>query len=321
MKITKFSENFTPLHEEILFGIDSETETPSDLIVEIINVTNGEVVATQRLYNAVSATVNIAPYIAHTEEYAPTQHHQTIITQAPVATYKIRVGDIESEEIVVSVNHCAIDSLPAIATVFPNNRRIAPGENDELLILADKGKRIYVEMVADTGEALHLEELSSSEAMRLIISTEDFGTNIHSFDVALYCEGAKFGALHYVVAPSIKTSTRLAWISDYGTIEQYTFPLSHAAKRVADKQIIATDNGVVATKCQTKQFISLSSRYEPRATIQALTQIVSATKVWVKQNESWNLVEVVTPHLEYNLFGEPNHLCLDICLWQKEVAL
>ncbi len=321
MKITKFSGNFTPLNEGVFFGIDTEEEIPTDIAVEIIDVAKGEVVATQLLRNTVSATINIAPYIARMEEYAPTKHHQTTIMQAPTASYKIRVEDIESKEVVLSVNRCKVGSAPTIVTSLPNSRRIAHNENDELLIVAGKGKRIYVEMVADTGETLHLEELSSSEAIRLIISTEDFGTNIRSFDVALYCEGEKFGSLHYTVAPTTKVATRLAWISDCGTIEQYTFPLSHTAKRSADKQIVATEGGVVATRCQAKQVISLSSRYEPRATIEAIAQITSATKVWVKQGEKWDLVEVVTPHLEYNLFGEPSHLSLDVCLWQKEVML
>ena len=321
MKITKLSKNFTPLHEGILFDIDSENETPADLVVEIIDVAKGEVVATQLLRSVVSETVNIAPYITHIGEYAPTQHRQSVITQAPTASYKIRVEDIESEEVVVSVNRCEVVSTPTTVTSFPDNRRIAPGENDELLIIAGKGKRLYVEMVADTGEMLHLEEFSSSEAMRLIISTEDFDTKVRSFDVALYCDGKEFGSIHYMVTPAIKTATRLAWISDSGTIEQYTFPLSRSAKRSADKQVIAIDQGVVATRCQAKQFISLSSQIEPRATIEAIAQIASATKVWVKQGENWRLVEVVTPYLEYNLLGEPSHLYLDVCLWQKEVAL
>ena len=38
MKIEKISENFTPLHEGILFGIDTECEEPTDIEVKIIEM-------------------------------------------------------------------------------------------------------------------------------------------------------------------------------------------------------------------------------------------------------------------------------------------
>lgn len=321
MKITKISDNFTPMHEGILFGIDSENETPADIIVEIIEVATGEVVGSQRLRDTTSATINIAPYMARLERYAPTLPNHTTFAEAPIATYRIRIGNIESEDIVVSVNRRKIDSKPSIVTSFPDTRRIARGDSDELLIVTEEGKTIYAEIVADTGELLHIEHLSLSGASTLAISSNDFETEIHSLDITLYCEGEEFGSLHYTVVSPLKTATRLAWISDCGAIERYSFPSSHKVKRSADKQIVATKEGVVVAQCRAKQTISLCSRIEPRATIETLAQIASSPRVWIEQNGVWHLVEVVTPQVEYNLFGEPSFLRLDICLWQKEVAL
>ena len=321
MKITKLSNNFAPIRKGIYFNIDTEGTTPTNLIVEIIDSSTSEVIATQQLREVISAKVNIAPYLTKFEEHQPMQNFCTSISSAPCARYNVRVDGVESEEITVSVNCVEIEEVPTIISTMPGTRRISRGESDEVLIISEEGRNIGIEITADTGEVLNLEHRTTSGANILTISTEDFGTNIRSFDVALYCEGEKFDSLHYTVAPTTKVATRLAWISDCGTIEQYTFPLSHTAKRSANKQIIATEGGVVATRCQSKQVISLSSRYEPRATIEAIAQITSATKVWVKQGEKWDLVESVTPHLEYNLFGEPSHLSLDVCLWQKEVML
>lgn len=321
MKINKLSKNFTPIHKGILFGIDSESEVPTNLLVEIIDMSTGEVIATQLLHNTVSATVNIAPYVARMNEYAPSQHQQTTIKSAPTASYKIRIGNIESEDVVISVNRCEIGDTPAIVTSFPDSRQIAHDENDELLIVASKGKRLLVDMVANRGETIHLEHLATSEAVILAISPNDFDTEVDSFDVTIHSEGVQLGTMHYTVTSPVKTATRLAWISDNGAIEQFTFPLTHGAKRSADRQILATSNGVMASQCLTKQLISVGSRYEPQATIEAIAQIASSPKVWLKQGGHWQLVEIITPHLEYNLFGKPNRLCLDICLWQKEVSL
>ena len=321
MRIAKISDNFTPLHEGILFQIDTESEAPTDIVVEIVEVATEEVIGTKLLRNTVSATVNIAPYVARLEEYAPASLDHTTFAAAPAASYRIRIDNIESEEVVVATNRCKIDSTPFVVTALPASRRIVHGESDELLIIAEKGKTIYAEIVSDMGSSLNIEHLSASGVSTLVVATNDFEDDIRSLDIDLYCDGTKFGSLRYKVTSPLKTATRLAWVSDCGSIERYTFPSSHKAKRYADKQIVATSKGVVSAQCRAKQFISLCSRIEPRATIEALAQIASSPKVWIEESGNWHLVEVVTPQIEYNLFGEPSHLHLDICLWQKEVAL
>lgn len=320
MKIVKLSHDFTPLREGILFGIDTETDEPSELEVKIIEIATGEVIATKLLRNATTATINIAPYIEFLEEYCPASN-QCSFEEAPTASYKICVGDSLSEEVIVSVNRCTIDSTPAVVSSLPNTRRIARGEEDEVLILAEQGKTIYAEIVADTGEMLHLESHTSTGATILTIATDDFDTAISTLDIALYCDGEEFGRLHYSVTAPLKTSTRLAWVSDSGAIERYSFPSTHKSKRLADKQTIAHSDGVVATQGRAKQFLSLCSRIEPAATVAALAEIASSPKVWIEHDGAWHSVEVVTPQVEYNLFGEPSLLHFDICLWQKEVSL
>lgn len=321
MKLNKLSANFTPLNEGIIFSINTENEVPTNLIVEIIDAKSNEIVATQQLHNATTATVNIAPYIACFSGYAPTSLRQTAFMEAPTATYKIRINDIESEAVVVSVNRTKIDTKPTGITALPLSRRITRHANDELMIVSEAGKTIYAEIVADNGETLHFEYTPTTEASILAISPDDFDSVVKTFDVALYCEGEAFCTLHYSITTPLKTATRLAWISDNGTIERYTFPVSHKAKRSAEKRTITTQEGVVAARCNAKQTTSLCSRFESRATIEALAQIASAPKVWIEQGEGWRLVEVIELQTEYNLFDEPSHLHLDICLWKKEVAL
>ena len=41
----------------------------------------------------------------------------------------------------------------------------------------------------------------------------------------------------------------------------------------------------------------------------------------MEQDDHFNLVEVTTSEISYNLFGEPSHINFNLCLWQKEVAL
>lgn len=319
MRINKLSDNLTPLDEGIIFGINTENDTPAEIVVEVIDADTEEVVAELRLYNTTSTTLNIAPYIARFSNYSPAHSRHTTFDEAPIARYKIRIDNVESDEVVVSVNNYEIGSAPALITNFPDLRRLAKGENDEVLFASEPGKSVVAKLTANTGETLHLEYLPTVGISRLIISLEDFDTDIDSLDVALYAEDEVFAHLHYTVVPPLKTSTRLAWISECGAIERYSFPVSHKVEHSTEKQNVMTSRGVCSAHHKRKQTTLLCSRFEPRATLKALAQIISSPKVWWVHNGTGELVEIATTNVEYNLFGEPSFLHLDICLWQKEV--
>lgn len=321
MKINKLSENFTPLNEGILFGIETEGETPTDLIVEILELSTGEVVATQLLRNVLSATINIAPYVEHFAEYAPSLLRQTAFHEAPTANYKVRVDGIESEEIVLSVNRSKIDEAPTLVTSLPFQRRIARGESDEVVIISGKDKRIYAEFEDENGAILNLDYLPTTEASILTISPDEFDETVKSFEVTLYCEGQVLGTLHYTIASPLKSNTRLAWLSESGAIERYTFPKSHKTLISTQKQSFLTSDGICTAHCRAKQVVSVCSRFESSKTIEALAEIATSPKVWIENDEGCDLVEITTPEIEYNIFGEPSHIHFDICLWQREVAL
>ena len=64
--------------------------------------------------------------------------------------------------------------------------------------------------------------------------------------------------------------------------------------------------------------ITLISRYEPSATVEALAQIIASPKVWIEQSEGSREVMVLTSTIESDLFGEPACIALDISEWSRE---
>ena len=322
MKITKVSKEFSPLCGGIFFEIDTEQNEPTSVTAEIVDVETGEVVATQHLREITAAKVNIAPYVKRFDEYAPTAPLQlTTFIEAPTASYRLRIGDIESEEVAVSVNRCDVLSLPTMISSLPLSRRIAHGENDEILIMAERGRTISAQIVTNTGESLHLEHLSTTGVATLVISTEDFDDDVRSLDITLYCDDDAFDSLSYKVMPTYKTYTRLAWISACGSIERYTFPIAYKSVRSVSKQVVATTEGATTTNCKTEYKVSLSSRFESQATIDALSQIVSSPMVWIEQNGELERVGIASSVIEQDLFGSPSHISIDVCLRQREVSL
>lgn len=315
MRLEKHSNNFTPLQEGILFGIDTESDTPTDVLVEIVDDSTDKVIAVQQLRGIVTGEVNIAPYIPVLAEYTPTAESHTHFCDAPVATYRIRVGEVTSEPISVSVNRESVSVLPTLLSAMPRLRSISLGETDELLLLGDKGANYEVTITADTGEALYYDYLSSAGTAILRISTEDFGTDFHSLEVDLYCDGVSLGLLHYRLRPHYNSSARVAWLSRKGSIEHYSFPVKSKAHLTSQKSCIETLEGKRIVAASSECEMTLVSRYEPRETIQAISEMVCSSKVWLETDDGWAEVVVTSTNVDYNLFGEPDSLRVNLCRW------
>jgi hypothetical protein len=321
MYLEKLSSNFTPRQQGIFFAIDTERDEPTDIVVEIINCEENKVVAMQTLRNVTTAKVNIAPYINFPTHYESGECQELSFMDMPTFRYAIRVEEIESEEVVLTVNRTEIEELPAIVTSQPLSRHISLGEYDEMLIVAEPYSEFRAEITTDLGESVSVEQYCTSGVTVLTIPTEEFDPATRSFDLRIECGGEEIGAIHYAIAPHHKGAVRMAWLSDEGTIERYTFPISSRSFRSVSKRTTSMLKGEISSQCNAKQSITVCSRYESTATINALAQIVHSPKVWVEQANARRSVEVITSSIEYSLFGAPVCIALDICLWQKEVAL
>ncbi len=320
MKITKISEDFAPVCGGILYELNTESESPSDLTVEIVATESEEVVATQQLWGVTESVINIAPYIARFEQMAPIANDHCSIVEAESATYHIRIGTLCSEPITIGANREEI-TAPSVPTAMPLSRRIAYGECDELPIVAEAGESIAVSISADNGETLSLEHSAICGVARLHLATRNFDSGISSLVINIARDGKPFAEVLYAITPPISKGIRLAWISESGYIERYTFPVVHKASRKVEKQCLRGADGVLSTNILSQSILSVASRYEPRKTIEALSQILSSPKVWIEQGGKFKEVEVQNLVVEYNLFGAPSIVELEVCEWQKEATL
>ena len=317
MKITKISNDFTPISKGVFFGIDTENSEPSDLMVEVVDVATNEVVAVQQLRGVTEAQVNIAPYLNRFAERAPRVGAYSMFAEAPTAIYQIRVGNITSEVIVVSVNRDAV-SQPSLVTTLPTSRVISRGESDELLLIAEAGDTLEASIATDAGDDISVEYVTSGGATIFLLSTAELSPSAKTLDVKLSLNGEEWLELHYRVAPAYKGAVRMAWLSEEGSVEQYTFLTATRAKLQVDKQTIATQSNRRVVQSHFEQSVSLISRYEPRSVIDALSQIVCSPRVWIIEGESLTEVEVKSSAIDFNLFGEPDCVAVDICVNRGE---
>ena len=317
MKLTKISNDFTPLHHGIIFGIDTESSEPSDLVVEIIESESGEVVATQRLRKVCQAEVNIAPYIERTKGRTPHTSATSILSEAMTAKHHIRIGEEVSEAITTSVN-LEPATVPTLLTTMPFARKIAYGEQDEVLIVAGAGSKIAAHITTNNEESLSLEYTTASGVAIFTLATKDFGLWADRIEVVLECNGKPLGTLRYTIAPSYKGNTRLAWISEKGSIERYTFPAITSTSRKVERTILNALASREVIESRTELFATLRSHYEPKATIEALARIISAPKVWIERQNGVQEVVVATSSLDSNLFNEPNAVTLTLSVARRE---
>lgn len=320
MKITKISGDYTPIRQGILFGISTESEVPTDLVVEIVNSTNEKVVATQFLHSVTEAQVNIAPYIEPTSSHIPSQCKCISIADTPLISHHIRIGDVVSEPVLTWLNTEAI-VLPSLISSMPQTRRISREECDEIALMVGGGKNISVAISSDLDEYVDIQHYTTTGCAILSISPMDFDEKCRCIDVVIRCNDQQIGNLHYNIVPALNGSVRVAWISEYGSIERYSFPAAISSKHLSKRQIIRTTEGWHAANGSTEYSMSLCSHYEPRATIEALAQIVSSPKVWIENEKGCDEVAVTSSVVEQSIFNGPNCICLDMVVWHRKEAV
>ena len=110
----------------------------------------------------------------------------------------------------------------------------------------------------------------------------------------------------------------MAWISSRGSIERYTFPVTANRQRKAEKQTIRTRDRVGVVSSSTERRQTLVSRFEPRATIDALADIISATRVWIEEKGGFREVEVCSSVIDGNLFSEPDCVAIELIDGHRE---
>ena len=63
MKFTSIPEAYSSFREPLIYAFDTESTTPHDVELKIINRTTGEEIGRKRLYNVTTGEIDIAPYL------------------------------------------------------------------------------------------------------------------------------------------------------------------------------------------------------------------------------------------------------------------
>ena len=103
---------------------------------------------------------------------------------------------------------------------------------------------------------------------------------------------------------------RLAWRSSAGGIEHYTFPVEKSESVETIRQRAYGAEGHLVARTRAERRTVLVSAYEPRATLEGLSEVLSSPDVWLAEDDGYTAVDVVTEKSVLHRHGAVT--CLEI---------
>ena len=102
------------------------------------------------------------------------------------------------------------------------------------------------------------------------------------------------GSVAYTVIPAFSGARRLAWRSSAGGIEHYTFPVEKSESVETIRQRAYGAEGHLVARTRAERRTVLVSAYEPRATLEGLSEVLTSPDVWLAEDDGYTAVDVVT---------------------------
>lgn len=318
--ITK-PENFTPIREGVVFVVNSDEEVDFD--IGIVESQSGVVVGRKVVYGSTEAVVDIAPYVANMSKRILPERGKCALKNAPVAEYHITVDtaydSIVSEKVVVS-NNLEVPKR-GINSLLPQQREIGYGEEDDLRVYVQADKDVEVQIISDRGEFLSYEMHSESGAVEIHLATKVFKSITKQIVVDIFSDNNLSYSALYKVVPRYKGAVRLMWLSPAGNIEHYTFPIKRSQSTVVEKRRVSSSlNGEVVSTISAKR-LSICSNNEKEVVREALTTVVTATKVWIEESDRSVEATVVESEMVTSQFGKTGHIAITLEYDGKEVVV
>lgn len=319
MKITRQPDNFTPLSEGHVIAFDTESATPVDVEVNVLDMRSFQTITRMRLCGVTSGEIDVAPYIGRLLEAVPCSDCGTSLNVAPYVCYTVVFNGVRTDKIYACMNRVA-PTLPSWLSTMPQHRRLLYGEHDEVMLFGPKLALFEATAVADTGDDVSLTLAGESGAAMFCLDTLDFPETVRSIELSLKCNGTGLLTIFYTVERDRGTGVRLVWTSSAGTIERYTFPIVRNTVQSVVRESVADADGMpVTVGCTTEQTLRLVSDYERRSMAGAIAEVAQSPKVWRECGNVLSRVEVTTASTTLYEFGRPDCVEVDIRTRRKEV--
>ncbi len=278
--------NFSSMWEDLIFEYTRTDET--DLLIEIQDARTDELLGVKKLYSSKEISLNVAPIFFSTMMPVPEYFSTLTFGSTTYGFPKILLtdGEFSSDALYFTYAKEQVSERDMLTTM-PLSRILRPGECDLIYFVTPEQSAVRfiilgVNFENDVNEEImSISSNGSDQVVILNIAADEF---IKSYDIITVeaDNSDQIYTVNYTLCEQIPNSYRVAWISQSGSIEQYTFP------QVVSKSYLSSG---ATTK-------TLLSSYGSQAEVEALAQIVSSPKVWHFEDGEFTEIEVLTTEVE-----------------------
>ena len=323
MRFTTIPEAFASFRESLNYAFDTEADA-HDVVVEIIDADTEEVIASKRLYGITQGEVDIAPYLERRiSPTLPCKVEQSgLIDAQQSANIKLRVEGVESETRTFIA--AKIDPEKPFQSLMTQigQRTMACDEFDIISWFARPGiaVEVVVEAFGKGNETLSFTH-SGGGVGSVAVMAADFMNIPDWMRVTVKANGEAECVVEYQIKPNLRGSRRVAWLNSHLAAELYTFPLRKSVLVKSARKCMESIWGKEAATMECENELKLLSAYEPQAQIEALTEILSAKRLWLVEGGVPQRVDLLTERVMAAKCGEMGMVELDIRAAEEGVRL
>lgn len=283
---------YSSYNEPLIYVFDTESTAPRNVELKIKNKETGQTIGRKRLYGVTYGEVDIAPYLRSAAQ--PTL--PDFVAENSVVETSAQIKVVVEAEGVSSPSRTFIAAKVDLTEPYTPlmtqhlKRTIDRDEFDivSFFSLPDIVVRVVVEYLGSDSRQIAITPPSGGQRA-VAVSARGMG-NVDAMRVTIYVDGEAATTIDYQLRENLAGARRLAWLNRHHAPELYTFPLRKSVLVESTRKYMESQWGREAAALEKHGELKLLSAYEPRAQIEAISEILHSTRVWlVKGNNMQHL--------------------------------
>ncbi len=299
----------------------SLTAIPTECVDLSIRTDAGQLLGTKRFVDCSSCTFDIAPILRRVVQFRPQRTATGFLTSSDDRELSVKVVAQSGDAVITSPVSTILPmaetvALPMLLTTLPLVRPLAPDACDQLSFVAREPVAVTVTATGG-GERRQQTFLSPKSGLQLFVLVAADFPAAEQITVQI----GTLATVEYEVLPLVEGAVQLAWRSEAGSIEHYTFPRVEQVKLQVDKQRGYNGNRYVTGHIESEERLVLQSAYETKVWMQPLSELLMAREVWMVNAEGYRPVDLLTEEAEIHRYGLMRQLSVTIRSLQKNQRL
>ena len=296
MKFTLLPEAYSSFREPLLYAFTTESTTPRDVDISIIDCADNKVIGRKRLYGVTTGEVDIAPYLrSAARPTLPSSIEECgevdTLTNIRVIVEADGVASAPRKFIAAKIDR------KAIFTLLTSQQRHRTMERDEFDIISyfswpEIVVSLDVEFIGNGSELITITPPSGGQ--RAVAVTARGREGVDAMRVTLMVDGAPTETIEYELKTNLLSARRVAWLNTQLSPELYTFPLRKGVLIESTRRHMESIWGREAASVEAHNELKLLSAYEPERQLRAIAEILYSPRVWLIEGSDIRSVLLAT---------------------------